>query len=247
MRLALSLASSVALVSASLLAGCTSGNNAGLPDAGDDGGPEPDGSVGTTDSGSQLPVGDGGPCVVLTAVPAAQIPAYVKVVPQLNACSAAQISSFVSSCTGSTASPSACNGFQTSTSNTACMACLFPSTDGGASMNTGGVLLDYTGTLIVGANTPGCIALADPTNGPACAAGLEPLFQCETQACGSADCRTSTTSVYQACLTGTEMAACSSQYAASSPCTPEYEDGGAALGTCASDTTVINEICGTGM
>ena len=199
------------------------------------------------DTGPQLPVGDGGPCVVLTSVPAADVPAYAAVVAQKDACSAAQISSFLTSCTGSTASGPACNSFQIDTSNGACMACLFPSTDAGASMNTGGVLLNYAGDQMVGVNTPGCIALADPTNGPACAAGLEPLFQCETQACGSGDCRTATTSIYEACLTSTETGACASQYAAASSCASEYADGGAAVGACATQTQVLNVMCGAGM
>jgi hypothetical protein len=239
---------SLGLLGSLALAGCTTGNSTGAPDAGEgDSGIEPDGSVGTVDSGSQLPVGDGGPCIVATSVPASEIPAYATVVAQPNACSATQISDFVTSCTGSTATPAACNSFQTSAANGACLDCLFPATEAGATFNTGGVLLDSTGTSIVGVNLPGCIALADPTNGPACAAGLEPLFQCESQACGSADCRTSTTSVYEMCLTSTETAACSSQYAASSPCAGEYEDGGAAVGACGSDTQVLNVICGAGM
>jgi len=225
------------------LAGCTSGSN---PDN-NDAGAEPDGGVGTTDSGSQLPVGDGGPCVVLTTVPASAVPSYATVVQQKGACTAAQISDFVSACTSGTAAPAPCNDFQTSSGNADCMACLFPSRDGGASMNTGGVLLDATGTLIVGPNTSGCIALVDPANGPACAAGLEPLFQCETVACGSADCRTASTAVYQTCLDTSEKGACASQYAASSPCATEYTDGGAAVGACATDPQILNVICGTGM
>ncbi len=237
------LASGLACVFALAVAGCTSGSN---PDQ-NDGGAEPDGGVGTTDSGSQLPVGDGGPCVVLTTVPASAVPSYATVVQQKGACTATQISDFVTSCTSGSASGPNCDAFQTSSGNTGCMACLFPSRDGGASMNTGGVLLDATGTLIVGGNTPGCIALVDPANGPACAAGLEPLFQCETVACGSADCRTASTSVYQTCLDTSEKGACASQYAASSPCATEYTDGGAAVGACATDPQILNVICGAGM
>jgi hypothetical protein len=240
-RLAFALASSV-------LFACTSGTNTGLPEAGADGAAYgDDGGIQVADTGPQLPVGDGGPCVVAPSVPAGQIPAYVNVVAQANACSSTQISEFLTACTGTTATPDACNSFQIDSANGGCMACLLPSTDAGAFQNTGGVLLDYSGKQLVGVNTPGCIALADPTNGPACASGLEPLFQCETQACGSADCRTSAASVYEACLMSTETAACTSQYAASSPCTVEYADGGAAAGACATDTQVLNVICGAGL
>lgn len=228
------------------LTGCSSSSSGAAQDD-DAGSSGPDGSVAVVDSGPQLPVGDGGPCVILTSVPASSVPAYAAVVQQQGACTTAQIGDFVDACTSGSAMPGPCNDFQTSASNAGCMACLIPSRDGGASTNTGGVLLDVTGTLIVGPNTPGCIALADPTNGPACAAGLEPLFQCETVACGSADCRTSATSVYQQCLATSEKGACASQYAASSPCASEYTDGGAAVGACATDTQILNVICGAGM
>jgi hypothetical protein len=228
------------------LAGCVNGSTTYPPDAGEDGATEPDGS--TADTGAPL-MGDGGPCLVATSVPADQIPAYATVVQQVGACSAAQISTFVSSCVGSTASPGSCSGFQTASANAMCMGCLFPTGSSGAPTNTGGVLLDYTGKIIVGVNTPGCIALADPSSGPACAAALEPLYQCETQACGSNDCRTSTPSTYQACLTSTtaDAGVCTSEDNAAAPCTADFEDGGVGLGVCADDTSAINEICGTGM
>jgi hypothetical protein len=233
------------------LAGCTTGSTTYPPGTGLDGGyvVEPDGAVEPVDTGSPLPMSDGGPCMVATTVPSGQIPAYAAVVQQPNACSAAQISTFASSCVGSTPSASACSAFQTATANATCMGCLFPSS-GGTATNTGGVLLDYSGKFIVGINTPGCIALADPGNGPACAADLEPLYQCETQACGSPDCRASTTSTYEACLSSTAAAAgaCASQdNAALTACDSDFEDGGAGVGLCADDTSAINEICGTGM
>jgi len=231
-----------------LLAGCPTGTTVQDTDAGQYV-VGPDGSIEMAgDSGPPLPVNDGGPCISLTTVPPSQIPAYTTVSPQLDACNGTQISDFVSACTASGASASACSSFQTTPGNTGCMACLFPKSSSGAAMNTGGVLLDYAGKAIVGVNTPGCIALADPKNGPACAAVLEPLYQCEEQACSSADCVTSDAGTYQMCLDGAEMGACSSQSsAASSTCTPDYEDGGAALVACATDTLILNEICGTGM
>jgi hypothetical protein len=238
------LACSAALLSLGACSSTPSSSDQG--DGGDAGTSDLDGSM-AFDTSGQVPVGDGGPCVVATSVPAGQVPAYVPVVQQLNRCSTAQIGDFVSSCTGSTSSPTACDTFQTATANADCMACLIPTTDGGAGTNSGAILLDYSGTLIVGPNTPGCIALADPTNGPACAAGLEPLFQCETQACGSADCRTATASAYEVCLMSTETGACMAQYNASAPCASEYTDGGAAVGACATDTQILNVICGAGM
>jgi hypothetical protein len=226
------------------VAGCfTTGSNT-TPDAGE---VAPDGGTFLPDGAGQLPVGDGGPCLVATSVPGSQVPGYVPVNQRLNACSSTQLTTFVSSCVATTAAPDACNNFQTDTANQACMGCLFPGSHGGTE-NTGGMLLDSTGTIIVAVNTPGCIALADPGGGPACASALEPLFQCEVAACGSADCRTATASVYQSCETTSEMGACATQYMASqTSCTAEYLDGGAAVTACATTALVLDRICGSGM
>ncbi len=227
------------------VAGCfTTGSNT-TPDAGE---VIPDGSTVLPDGAGQLPVGDGGPCLVATSVPMSQVPGYVQVNQQLNACSSTQLTTFVSSCVTTNASPDACNNFQTNASNKGCMGCLFPGTPGSSTENTGGMLVDSTGTIIVAVNTPGCIALADPANGAACANALEPLFQCEVAACGSADCRTAMPSVYQSCETTSEKGACATyDMASQTSCTSEYTDGGAAVTACATTAQVLDRICGSGM
>lgn len=227
------------------VAGCfTTGGNT-TPDAG---GVIPDGGTVLPDGAGQLPVGDGGPCLVATSVPMSQAPGYVSVHQQLNACSSTQLTTFVSACVATTAMPDACNTFQTDTANKGCMGCLFPGTPGSATENSGGMLVDSTGTIIVAVNTPGCIALADPANGPACASAIEPLFQCEVAACGSADCRTATASIFQSCETTSEKGACDTYYMASqTSCTADYGDGGAAVTACATTAQVLDRICGTGM
>jgi hypothetical protein len=244
-RLAFALAAGFVLAAPAALGGCfTNGGNT-VPDGGTT---NPDGGTALPDGAGLPPPGDGGPCIVATSVPASQVPGYSTVDPQVNACSSAQLSMFVSYCFSASATGSACAGFQTDSSNTGCMSCLFPGSHGGPPVNTGGVLLDSTGTVIVGVNTPGCVALADPTSGPACAAALEPLFQCEVAACGSADCRNASADTYQACETSGEKGACMSQYSASqTACVADYSDGGAALTACASPAQVLDRICGSGM
>ena len=224
------------------VAGCfTTGGNT-TPDAGE---VVPDGGTVLPDGAGQPPVGDGGPCIVATSV--SQVPGYVTVKEQLGACSSAQLGTFESSCL-TAATAGACSMFQTDTANKGCMGCLFPGAQGGSTVNTGGMLVDSTGTIIVAVNTPGCIALADPGGGPACASALEPLFQCEVAACGSADCRTASASIFQSCETTSEKGACDTQYMASqTACTAEYSDGGAAVTACATTAQVLDWIRGLGM
>jgi hypothetical protein len=98
-------------------------------------------------------------------------------------------------------------------------------------------------------NTPGCIALEDKTNGPACAQALEPLIQCEFQACNSAACKADTNPAdQQACATAADTGACSTQYnSALTACQTDYADGGAATTLCGTDPQIIDAICGSGM
>jgi hypothetical protein len=242
-RLASSLALGLVLSLAVPLGGCfTTGSDTGV----DAGASDPDGGTTTLPDGAgQPPMGDGGPCLVATSV--SSVPGYVPVKQQLNACSSAQLGTFESSCL-TAATAGACNSFQTDAANKGCMGCLFPGSPGSPTQNSGGMLVDSTGTVIVAVNTPGCIALVDPGNGAACATALEPLFQCEVAACGSADCRTATPSIFQSCETTSEKGACDTQYTASqTSCMADYGDGGAALTACATTAQVLNRICGTGM
>ena len=237
------------LALATTLTGCFS--TVGPQAVGDDGGMGLDGTTAYDTSIPPTPplMGDGGPCLPATSLPASEVPAYATVVQDVTACTSTQIAAFLAGCIGATSTASACAGFQTASANVGCMACLIPGTDGGPLSNTGGVLLDSTGSFMVGVNTPGCIALADPSAGPACAAVLEPLFQCELAACSSPDCRTADAGTYEGCLktTLTDAGACQTQLAATTACDHEYDDGGAAVTACATSTQVLQRICGTGM
>lgn len=202
-----------------------------------------DSAIGPYTDSSPAIVGDGGPCV-MAAANTIDAGAYVPVKQQLDACTSTQINDFVKACAAATSSSSACGNFQVDSANSGCMACLVP---GGSAVNSGGVLVDPAGSRIIGVNTPGCVALADPSGGPACAQALAPLFQCESAACGSADCVTAPAATYAMCLSGSEMTVCASEYSATSVCNAEYADGGAAVGACGTAAQVINRICGTGM
>jgi hypothetical protein len=181
------------------------------------------------------------------------IPAYMPPAQQLNACTPAQITAFVGACFATPPNQTACNNEQMmlSTSAAACYNCLFgvvPMGDAGAASNKGGVLLDYTGMSFFSTNSPGCIALEDPTNGPACAGNLEPLFQCELQACSSMACQTASSTVFGACVSASQMGACSAEVmGVQSSCTTDLGDGGVGGSKCGTDQQVLNAICGTGM
>jgi hypothetical protein len=114
-------------------------------------------------------------------------------------------------------------------------------------LNSGAIIADSTGQPSF-FNTSGCIALADKTNGPACAQALEPLVQCEFGACNSTACQNAAAPDVQACIMAADMGACSSQYSAAlSACQMDFADGGAGAGVCSTNLGTINEICGTGM
>jgi hypothetical protein len=106
--------------------------------------------------------------------------------------------------------------------------------------NTGALLLNSSNQLIDD-NMPGCIALKDPTNGPACAMALEPDIQCEHASCASCGDPTSFDTCRQATL------------GAGGPCNSEANGvktacfkESAASTSCASMQDVINVICGAG-
>jgi hypothetical protein len=94
------------------------------------------------------------------------------------------------------------------------------------------------------ANYPGCVALVDTSGGPACAADLEPLFQCEAFACS--EC-TSTTD-FDNCIGAVQKGACSTYFTSEqSSCATEIADGGSLTsGACSTDQDVINVVCGSG-
>ena len=151
----------------------------------------------------------------------------------------AQINGFLMACTGATGSQTACNAFTGDATNMTCLGCLVP-----MAANTGALLVDTSGSPW-GLNAPGCVALADPSNGPACAMALAPLFQCEHAACSSAACANVDTT---ACQSEADMGACSTQVmAANTACAADFSDGGAGTTTCGTSLGVITEICGNGM
>jgi hypothetical protein len=166
------------------------------------------------------------------------IPAYAAPA-KASACSMAQLSSFLTACTGTSGSQTACGAFQMATANKTCMGCMLPMT-----ANTGGLLVDSSG-LPFGLNVGGCVALADPSNGAGCAMALSALFQCEHAACNSTACQGTDTS---ACQNAADMGACSSQLsAANTACQADFSDGGVGTTTCSTALGALTEICGNGM
>jgi hypothetical protein len=166
------------------------------------------------------------------------------------ACSGAQLSSFMASCFSTTATTTACQTFQSDSANLGCVDCLFGVTDAGTASNTGGVLLDYTLSYFFESNQPGCIAIEDPTNGPACAQALEPLDQCDYDACGS-NAACNTTALYDACVQTANAAggACATYLnAAQTPCVAYFglDAGLGSTGVCSTNQDVISVICGNG-
>jgi hypothetical protein len=163
-------------------------------------------------------------------------PAYMTVKQQLNACTATQISGFITACLSGSGG-TACTMFQQDSANAACLGCL------AASGNTGGLLADSSGQFFA-LNQPGCIALKDTTNGSACAQALAPALFCENEACGTCADQTS----YDACAQAADGSGgvCNSDAKmVQSSCAKDFGDAGAGA-SCGSAGGVFNVICGTG-
>jgi hypothetical protein len=228
--------------------GCGSSSTGSLSGGSSGGG---SGSGGSSGSGSSSGAsssdggGEAGPsCVAPGSVPASDVPPYATVVQSLNACTSAEIAAFIAACDSSTYSAAACDAWQTDPGNATCDACLLPVTDAGASTYSGAVLVNAAGNTFIGGNSAGCIALADTSAGPACAADLEPLLQCHAFGCGNCDVQAS----YDDCITSLNTGACM-EYASpvESSCAMDLADGGAFGADCSNETAIINVICGTGM
>lgn len=201
--------------------GSGSGSSSG---SGDDGG------------GSSSGASDGGACP--GPVSSSMISQYATVKQTLNACSSTQISGFVQACTGMTGSMSACQSWQQA--NMSCLACMV-----GNPANTGALLLDSSGMQIVDFNVPGCIALKDTTNGPACAKALTPDLYCDDYACGGcADQNTFNTCIGTVEGTGGSCAMYGGPVQTS--CASDFGDAGVANTACGDISSIINVICGTG-
>jgi hypothetical protein len=152
----------------------------------------------------------------------------------------------MTACFSATSTNASCNTFFSTGGNQACQVCLtVGAQDGGT--GTGALLFDYAGALI-DVNWGGCVALVDPTSGPACAQAFEPLDQCDIQTCAlNPACVTEP--LYEECIGIANGAggACAAESAALSACGSFEADGGAlASGECSTDTDVVNVICGTG-
>jgi hypothetical protein len=130
----------------------------------------------------------------------------------------------------------------------ACLACLLPGiADGGAGINTGGLLTDYSIMLNLGGNAPGCVALVDPTNGPACAAKYEPWIQCLVNS-GCYTCMTGSAFKFCSGIVNGNGGVCASEYTAfQGACSADLADGGAFNGgACTDQTQILSVICGNG-
>jgi len=110
--------------------------------------------------------------------------AYIKPKQALGACTSAQISGYIAACLKSSSTQAGCNTFTNDANNRACLTCAV----GPIADPTAAVLYDSSGQITV--NTPGCVYLADPTNGPTCVQNFNNLQQCSTAACSSAACMT---------------------------------------------------------
>jgi hypothetical protein len=180
----------------------------------------------------------------LSTVPPADLPPYVTVQQQLNACSSMQISSFISACVPpSGGSPSTCKTWVQA--NTKCASCITPTNDAGMGQNTGAMLFDTNGNLVE-YNFGGCIALIDPTSsGVACAQALDADLRCADFACASCTDQTSTDKCQSMATNG---GACSSYHNAyHTACKTDLRADGGGSAKCGIGSQTLNVICGTGM
>jgi len=216
--------------------GCSSSNNTTgggvtAPDGGSDA------RVVSGDAGGSA---DGGACMPPANVPAADAPSYMAVQQAANSCTPSQIQAFLSGCLGG--SQSSCNSWLNDSSNNKCLGCLAPQQN----QNSGGLLFGPSGTDVIGTNLPGCIDLADKSNGSMCAKALEPALQCDAYACGSS-CTDQAS--YDACAqTANGSGGACNNFASNvkQSCASDFVDAGAAVTMCASDADILNVICGTG-
>lgn len=211
------------------------GSNSGLGDGG--------GSGSSSGAGQS---GDGGACMPPQNIPSASVPGYVPVMGMYMSCDAMQISGFISSCVAQGATGMGCA--QWANANATCAGCIVQGTDAGAT-ETGAILFNAMGAPVSG-NVPGCIALADAANGPACAQQLEPVMQCVALACNTC----SNQQTFAACEKAARASggACGNySSAADSPCAGDLGSNGVGATKCGYGTSselqdVINVICGSG-
>jgi hypothetical protein len=173
----------------------------------------------------------------LSSVPTSEVPPYVAAQQMINACTAAQMTAYFTACVNAGATQPTCTAWYQDATNATCAGCINPAT------NSGALVTDSVSQYF---NEPGCIALADPVNGPACAQVLQTDFECQDVAC--ADCVGASASDQDQCYTSAGAGACASYGgSAGSLCSAEFAtDAGAGI-ECESPQFIVNEFCGTGM
>jgi hypothetical protein len=196
-----------------------------------------------------MTTGDAGVCTALASVTG--IPAYTNVVHQ-SVCSGADISAFLTACSGS-ATMAQCNTWFTS--NATCGACIAPAADSGVGENGGALLVDSAGDAFL--NVAGCVQIVDGNT--TCADPLEELTLCELDACDSPACEAASQTDFGNCQTSADSLACMSQVtaafgtqAAPAVCSLGDSADGGAFSVCdpsttAGTVTIIDKICGNGM
>lgn len=229
--------------------GGSSGGSSGADSSSSSGSSSGADSSSSSGSGSSSgSMSDAAVCTPLASVPASDVPSYVPVQPMSGACQQGQITAFVTACASSTSSSTSCDNWQQDPNNSECDACILPSDGLGNLQATGGVMVNAQGGFFT-QNTPGCLALVDPTNGPACAAQLEPLLQCQYQACANCPLGTGLTCGPIADGPG---GACA-QYTIPACATDYLADGGTFNNQCSGATqaeaiqAVFEVICGNGI
>ncbi len=175
------------------------------------------------------------------SVPSSAVPPYPGVVQVVGACSAADISGYITACDSSTSTNATCNTWFTGASP-ACASCLVPTNDAGALTGQGGVWIYQGGNI--GPNYPGCLDLKGMS---ACADAYEQVVECLiASGCGTCTDPTSEQNC-QNTIFGTG-GACAGYYATySSSCASDLADGGLLNGgPCSTDPDVLSVICGNG-
>jgi hypothetical protein len=227
--------------------GSSSGSSSGGSSGGSSGSSSGGSSGGSSGSGSSSgSMSDAATCAPITNVPSSDVLPYTPVKQALGSCLQAQISGFITACASATASTQSCNTWQNAANNMVCQECILPSMDG-MGVNYGGALFNAQNSFFT-YNLPGCVALVDPTNGPNCAAELEPQIQCENAACSACQVGTARSCFDTVLATGGACAAYQTP-----DCTSDVlPDGGTFDNECsgpsgtAATQAVINVICGNG-
>jgi hypothetical protein len=161
----------------------------------------------------------------------------------IGACTASDISGYITACNSSTATNTTCQNWYSSAS-AACATCMQgPVTGGdpGTPTGQGAVWLDFRGDNI-GGNVPGCL---DKQGMNGCAVAYQNYVECVFGA-GCYQCTDQTS--FNGCLATVQQGACHSFVTSfQSACGADIADGGLLNGgACTTDQDVISVICGNG-